>query len=85
MAGQREKTREQLDSLTERNAQKYVPSTFFVMLYTTLEETEKAYNWLEKAVEDRDPWLWFYGLFPGYVRNGDPRFDNLLKANGLVL
>jgi serine/threonine-protein kinase len=83
LAGQREKAREQLNSLLERRQQKYVPSTFFVWLYTVLEEIDEAYSWLEKAVQDHDPWLCFYGISPRSVRASDPRFDNLIKANGL--
>ena len=85
LSGQRDKAREQLNSLLERCRQKYVPSTFFVWLYSALEEIDEAYGWLEKAVQDHDPWLCFYAIFPRSVQAGDPRFANLIKANGLVL
>jgi serine/threonine-protein kinase len=84
LAGQEAKAQEQLNSLLERCRQKYVPSTFFVWLYTTLQEIDEAYDWLEKAVQDHDPWLCFYGISPRSVRATDPRFDHLIKANGLV-
>jgi len=85
LSGQRDKAREQLNSLLERCKQKYVPSTFFVWLYTALEEIDEAYSWLEKAVQDHDPWLWFYRIYPRSMRASDPQFDNLIKANGLVV
>jgi serine/threonine protein kinase/Flp pilus assembly protein TadD len=85
LSGQRDNAREQLNSLLERCQQKYVPSTFFIWLYTSLEEVDEAYRWLEKAVQDHDPWLCFYSISPRSVRASDPRFDNLIKANGLVV
>lgn len=85
LSGQKEKAQEQLNSLLERCQQKYVPSTFFIWLYTTLEEIDEAYRWLEKAVRNHDPWLCFYGISPRSVRASDPRFDNLIKANDLVV
>ena len=85
LAGQRKKAREQLNELLERDSEKYVPFTFFILLYNALEETDEAYHWLEKAVRDHDPWLCFYGIFPRSLRAGDPRFDDLIKANGLVV
>jgi serine/threonine protein kinase len=84
-AGQKEKAREQLNDLLERCSEKYVPSTFFVWLYTALHEIEEAYVWLEKGVQDHDPWLCFYGIHPRSVRASEPRFDNLIKTNGLVV
>jgi serine/threonine protein kinase/Tfp pilus assembly protein PilF len=85
LAGQREKAQEQLNSLLERRRQKHIPATFFVWLYTTLEEIDEAYSWLEKAVQDHDPWLCFYGISAHAVRASDPRFDKLIKANGLTV
>lgn len=81
--GQREKAVEQLNDLLERNSEKYVPFTFFIWLYNALQETDKAYQWLEKAVQDHDPWLYFYGIYPPSLHADDSRFNDLLKANGL--
>jgi len=80
-----EKAQKQLNDLLKRCPEKYVPSTYFVWLYTTLQEIDEAYDWLKKAVQDHDPWLWFYGILPRSVHTSDSRFDNLIKANGLVL
>ncbi|MFQ6116048.1 MAG: tetratricopeptide repeat protein, partial [bacterium] len=85
LAGQKEKAEEQLNGLLERCQKKYVPSTFLVWLYTALQEIDEAYVWLEKGVQDHNPWLCFYGIHPGSVRASDPRFYNLVKANGLVV
>jgi len=85
LAGKREKSREQINDLLGRCSDKYVPSTFFVWLYSTLLEIEEAYVWLEKGVQDHDPWLCFYGIHPRSLLASDPRFDKLLKANGLVV
>lgn len=84
LAGQKEKAREQLSDLLERCSEKYIPSMFLVWLYISLQEIDEAYIWLEKGVQDHDPWLWFYGSFPGSIRTSDPRFDKLMKKSGLV-
>ena len=47
LAGLREKAREELNELLERDSEKYVPFTFFILLYNALEETDEAYHWLE--------------------------------------
>jgi serine/threonine-protein kinase len=85
LSGEQEKAREQLTQLLEKDREKYVQSTFFILLYNALHETDEAYHWLEQAVQNHDPWLIFYGIFPRSLRASDPRFDNLIKANGLVV
>jgi tetratricopeptide (TPR) repeat protein len=85
LAGQEEKAWEQLNDLLAKNSEKYVPPTFFVWLYTALNEIDEAYVWLERGVQDHDGWLCFYGVHPRSLHASEPRFDNLLEKNGLVV
>jgi serine/threonine protein kinase len=85
LAGREEKAREQLIDLLERSSEKYVPPTFFVWLYNALNEVEEAYVWIEKGVKDHDLWLCFYWIHPHSLLASDPRFNNLLEKNALVV
>ena len=83
--GQTKKAQEQLDDLLDRVSEKYVQFTLFILLYNALGETDEAYRWMEKAVQDHDPWLCFYNVFPRSLQADEPRFTELYKATGLEL
>jgi TolB-like protein/Tfp pilus assembly protein PilF len=85
LADQKKKAKKELTDLLERDNEKYVPSTFFILLFNALKEIEQAYHWLEKAIKDHDPWLCFYSIFPLSLHADDPRFADQLKATGLVV
>jgi len=85
LSGRKHEAKKQLDELLERDAEKYVSSTFLIFLHNALGETDEAYHQMEKAAKDHDPWLSFYGILPRVLHADDPRFDELIKANGLVV
>ena len=85
MYGHMEKAEKVLCSLLERHREKYVPPTFLVWLYTAMKKIDEAYEWLEKGVQDHDPWLCFYGIHPDFLHARDQRFDHLIKEKGLVV
>src|SRR5579859_5774826 len=65
--GQREQTAKKLEALKALAKQRYVPATYFGMLYGGLGEIKKAMEWLEKAYEQRaDGLIWL---------NVDPMLD----------
>ena len=51
----------------------------------TMSQAKELKSALEKAIQDHDPWLSFYGIFPHSLHTNDPRFSDQLKANGLVV
>lgn len=72
-----EKTLHQLQTLSK---QKYVPPSHFALIYSGLGENDKAFEWLDKAFEVRDPWLIMLKGHPVWnsIRS-DPRFTSLLQ------
>jgi hypothetical protein len=74
-----------LNELTELSKQKYVPAWAMAEIYVGLGEKDRAFEWLEKAYDER-----FAGLLasikvdPIYdPLRSDPRFADLLRRMNL--
>ena len=68
-----------LDSATERAKQEYVPPAAFAGIHAQLGQKDQAFEWLEKAYEERQGWLIFLKSEPFFdPLRDDPRFDDLL-------
>ncbi len=65
-AGERERALEIVDELEQRTSE-YVAPVFFAWIYSGLGETEKAFDWLDAAHEEKCPSLTFHHntLFEG--------------------
>jgi tetratricopeptide (TPR) repeat protein len=64
----------------------YARSADVARWYTMLDEKEKAFAWLEKAYQERDPWLPMDIAGPSFdPLRSDPRFQDLLRRVGLPL
>ncbi len=83
LSGQTIRGEELLESLKERSRSAYVPATFLVWIYSARNDADEAFNWLQKAAKEHDPWICWYRLSPDDLRADDPRFDVLLKKIGL--
>jgi len=83
--GKREEAREILNSLIEFSRTNYFPSTAIAWPFSALGEKDQAFAWLDKACQERDPFLLMY------LRNvhlfdplrSDPRYEELLRKIGL--
>jgi len=64
---------------------RYIPPTYFGMLFAGLGDRDKALEWLEKACQERADGLTWLNVEPmlDEVRN-DPRFQDLIRRIGLV-
>ena len=64
---------------------RYIPPTYFGMLFAGLGDRDKALEWLEKAFQERADGLTWLNVEPmlDEVRN-DPRFQDLIRRIGLV-
>jgi eukaryotic-like serine/threonine-protein kinase len=83
-AGQREEAKKILDELIAGSAQDYVPSAQLVYVYCGLDEWDRAFEYLEKAFQERDSWLLNSLTDPFLVdMRGDPRFADLVRRVGL--
>ena len=73
-----------LESEIERSKKMYISPFGIAVIYLGLGQNEQAFEWLEKAYEEKDHWmaaLKVYSMFDS-VRS-DPRFTSLLKKMGL--
>jgi len=62
----------------------YVPPSFFAQVYIALGEREQGLAWLEKAYQERDPYLTRIKVDPAFdsIRS-DPAFQVLIRRLGL--
>jgi len=69
-----------VDQLSERSKQSYVSPYRIAAIHAGLGDKDRAFEWLERAYEDRDGWLIWLKLDPVMeVLSSDARFTDLLK------
>jgi tetratricopeptide (TPR) repeat protein len=82
--GKREAAQEILDNLIEYSKGNFVSGVELAVICAALGEKDQAFNWLEKAFRERDPYLLnlnnYFSLDP---LRSDARFTDLLKRMGL--
>jgi tetratricopeptide (TPR) repeat protein len=84
-AGRRQEAQTMVNELRERSRQEYVSPLYFAEVAIALGDLDQAFEWLERAYEDRSPFLRGAGVFPHYDRlRRDARFETLLKKLGLA-
>ena len=81
---QAEEAKKILNQLKERSQQTYVQPTWLAVIYIGLGEKDQAFDWLQKAYDDRSSWLVYLKVDPWFdgVRS-DQRFIDLLRRVGL--
>jgi serine/threonine protein kinase len=73
-----------LDGLKEDAKTRYVSPFSFATAYAQLGDKDQAFSWLEKAADERSPWVTFIKGDPAFDGlRSDPRFTALLKRIGL--
>lgn len=77
---------EQLAKLNERMKRgEYVPAGGYVTAYTRLGDKEQAFAWLNKAIQERNGFVFAVKISPIYDKlRDDPRFQDLLRRGGLM-
>ena len=79
MAHQRGRARDFLARLQELSTRRYVPPFDVAVVHAALGERDLAFDWLDKAYEDRHPWLVMLKVTPKVDSlRSDPRFAALL-------
>jgi tetratricopeptide (TPR) repeat protein len=73
-----------LDQLKERSQQTYVQPMWLAVIYIALGDKDQAFDWMQKAYEDRSAWLVYLKVDPLFdnVRQ-DARFTDLMRRVGL--
>jgi tetratricopeptide (TPR) repeat protein len=74
-----------LAEVEELSARQHVSPLAFAMIHTALGDLEKAYEWWEKAVEERETWLALVLREPLYAEPlAGPRYEALLRKANLA-
>ena len=74
-----------LEGLYAEARERYITPVAFAMLHAGLGQSDEAFEWLDRAVEDRRGWLCYLKVEPllDPIR-GDPRFGRLLERMRLA-
>jgi tetratricopeptide (TPR) repeat protein len=85
LAGRRVEAQVVLDELHEAASRRYVSSYFFAIVHFGLGETDRGFEFLDRAYEERAGFLAFLCVEPLFdsVRE-DPRFEDLCRRVGLT-
>jgi tetratricopeptide (TPR) repeat protein len=83
--GRRAEALKLLEELQERAQKQYTPSWSFGVIYSGLGEMDKAFDWFEKAVDEREPLMLHFHVHPNYdPLRTHPRYSALLRRMNLA-
>jgi tetratricopeptide (TPR) repeat protein len=84
-AGRRDDTRRLLERAEELATASYVPASTFALCHIGLDDWDAAFEWMDKAIETRDPIIMPIKTYPFLdpVR-GDGRYQALLRKMNLA-
>ncbi|HSE97144.1 MAG TPA: tetratricopeptide repeat protein, partial [Blastocatellia bacterium] len=84
LSGRTEEARRVLDAMMALSSQRYIPAYFISSIYMGLGEKDRAFEWLEKACEERYGFLAYLNVEPSFdCLRFDPRFVALARRIGL--
>jgi len=83
-AGNQEEAKKALSEALELSKQRYVSPWGIALIYVGLGQKDKAFEWLEKAYEEHDHWMYMFKVHRAlYSLHDDPRYTALLKKMNL--
>ncbi len=82
LAGDTARSDEYLKQLHQRAEQAYIAPMHFAWVYIARGDIDQGIAWIEKAVEEHDPWLGFT-FWRKIILDADPRIDDILGSIGL--
>ena len=84
VAGKRAEASKVLADLQSQSKERYVSPYFIALIYTGLGDKDQAFAWLNKAYEERHPYVNHLDVEPVFdTLRSDPRFEDLLRRVGL--
>src|SRR5262249_5678135 len=85
ISGKKTRAEKTLELLQQLSTQGSVPAHYFVLIYTGLGDTNKAFEWLDKAFEQHSPIMAWLKVDPRFSPlRKDRRFTDLLSRVGLA-
>jgi TolB-like protein/DNA-binding winged helix-turn-helix (wHTH) protein/Tfp pilus assembly protein PilF len=82
--GDRTQAQEALALLEAERRDRYLPASEFARVYAALGDANAAFEWIDRAIEERTPRMLQLGIGPAYDRiRDDPRFAARLERIGL--
>ena len=83
-AGRFGEARKAIDELTSQSKDRYVSPMDIALIYALMNERDNAFEWLEKAYDERAAWLFELKVTPELESlRDDARFQDLAKRVGL--
>jgi len=84
LSGRREAALAELQRILQMSKERYVAAYDIAMIYVVLADQENAFQWLERAIEDRSTPINFLAQDPALdALHGDPRFAALVQRLGI--
>jgi len=84
LAGRKDEAKKVLHELLKQNRRGYVSPVAVAIVYIGLGARDQAFDWLEKAYQERSYFLAYLKVSPAAdPLRADPRFDDLLRRIGL--
>jgi eukaryotic-like serine/threonine-protein kinase len=85
VAGRKSEARSVLNELIRQSEQRFVPSYDIAIVHTGLGEKDQAFEWLQKAYEERTGWMAYLKVEPRLDSlRDDQRFTDLLVRVGFA-
>jgi tetratricopeptide (TPR) repeat protein len=84
-AGNRDSARAILTNLLNERKNRYAPPLNIARIFAALGNRDSAFQWFDRAIEERDPDLILLDVNPFYdALREDPRFQRLLRRAGFL-
>ncbi|MFY9607375.1 MAG: tetratricopeptide repeat protein [Blastocatellia bacterium] len=85
VSGRRDKAQQVLAESKRQSKRRYISPFMIAIVHVGLDEKDQAFQWLEKAYDDRSVWMVFLKVDPRLDSlRSDPRFVGLLQRMGLT-
>ena len=74
-----------LSLIRKKNGTGFFPSSYIAIVYASLGQRDRAFEWLEKAYAEQDSFLSLLQVYPAYDSlRSDPRYSSLLARLGII-
>ena len=84
LGGRHEEATLELQRVLKLSKERYVAAYDIALMYAALADTESAFLWLERALEERSAQIPFLAQDPMFTQlHGDPRFASLVQRIGI--